>query len=730
MQLIIASGATFPAFFPHLLTAHVPPAPADPLVRAGLGPGAGLRAGMTVSAPTPAARLPADRLPPASELAGRADRYAALEWLSRPVWVFDIDGHCVHWANTPAMAVWNATTLAELCGRDMGHDMSESVARRLAQYQSDFVLRADASFNEQWTIYPGGVPVSLNVRFSGHRLPDGRMSMLCEAEPVGAVPPESLRSVEALLHTAVMITLYDANGEALYRNPAARAAVLSPGERLQERIGNAAAFAALSRSLEQQGVGTLTLAVRTPQGDRWHELSARRCNDAITGQEAVLVSEADISAIKHTEERANFQSLHDVLTGLPNRAHFTQRFARAMEEARAQSLEAALLLIDLDHFKDVNDTLGHAAGDELLVALSQRLRHARHGAEVLARWGGDEFLVLLTSPRIREDLDALHERISVALAAPLSVAGTQLRVTSSIGVALYPQDGESIEILLRNADLAMYAAKQRGRNTLAYYDGRMAETVRSRTELEKELRQALERGEFEVYFQPRVDVATNRIRAVEALVRWNHPRLGLVSPAHFIPACESMGLIGALGLWVLAQAARQQVAWAAQGSDLVVSVNLSPRQFVSSDLLHDITEVLREAGVNPARMELEITESMLLGEDQHVLSVLRELSALGLTIALDDFGTGYSNLAYLQRFPIHTLKIDKTFIQDTDANRSLAELIVSLSTLMKLTAVAEGVETQEQLDWVAGRGIAQYQGYLYARPMPVRAFTDWLGSHA
>ncbi|WP_370451088.1 EAL domain-containing protein [Acidovorax sp. FJL06] len=213
-------------------------------------------------------------------------------------------------------------------------------------------------------------------------------------------------------------------------------------------------------------------------------------------------------------------------------------------------------------------------------------------------------------------------------------------------------------------------------------------------------------------------------------MRWNHPRLGLVSPAHFIPACETSGLIGGLGLWVLAQAARQQVAWAAQGSDLVVSVNLSPRQLASPSLLHDITSVLREAGVNPARMELEITESMLLGEDQHVLSVLRELSALGLTIALDDFGTGYSNLAYLQRFPIHTLKIDKTFIQDTDANRSLAELIVSLSTLMKLTAVAEGVETQEQLDWVAGRGIAQYQGYLYARPMPVRAFTDWLRSHA
>lgn len=684
---------------------------------------------MSVSAPTPAARLPADRQPSAAALAERATRYAALEWLSRPVWVFDIDGRCVHWANTLALGVWQACTLAELCGRDMGSDMSETVAQRLAQYQSDFLLRRDASFNEQWTLYPGGVPVSLNVRFSGHRLPDGRMSMLCEAEPVGAVAPESLRSVEALLHTAVMITLYAQNGEALYRNPAARAAVLSPGERLQERIANPAAFAALSRGLQQQGVATLTLAVRTPQGERWHELSARRCNDAVTGQEAVLVSEADISAIKHTEERANYQSLHDGLTGLPNRAHFTQRFARAVEDARAQCMEAALLLIDLDQFKDVNDTLGHAAGDELLVATAQRLRQARHGTEVLARWGGDEFLVLITSPRIREDLDALHERISVALAAPLTVAGTQLRVTSSIGVALYPQDGETIEILLRNADLAMYAAKERGRNTMVYYDGGLAETVRSRTELEKELRLALEREEFEVYYQPRVDVATNTIRAVEALVRWNHPRLGLVSPAQFIPACESMGLIGVLGLRVLSQAARQQVAWAAQGWDLVVSVNLSPRQFTSAGLLHDITGVLRQAGVNPARMELEITESILLGEDQHVLGVLRELSALGLTIALDDFGTGYSNLAYLQRFPIHTLKIDKTFIQDTDANRSLADLIVSLSTLMKLTAVAEGVETQEQLDWVAGRGIAQYQGYLYARPMPVLAFTEWLRSH-
>jgi EAL domain-containing protein (putative c-di-GMP-specific phosphodiesterase class I) len=258
---------------------------------------------------------------------------------------------------------------------------------------------------------------------------------------------------------------------------------------------------------------------------------------------------------------------------------------------------------------------------------------------------------------------------------------------------------------------------------MAFYDEHMAQTVRSRTELEAELRQALARQEFEVYYQPRVAAGSNAIMGVEALVRWNHPRLGLVSPDQFIPLCETTGLIRQLGLWVFARAAQQQVAWAAQGFDMVVSVNLSARQFMHPELLADLTRALQQAGADPTRLEVEITESMLLGHDPRQLAVLQSMAALGLSIALDDFGTGYSNLAYLQRFPIHTLKIDKTFIQGSDANRSLAELIVSLCQLMKLTAVAEGVETQEQLDWVVAQGIAQYQGYLYARPLPVEQFT-------
>lgn len=673
------------------------------------------------------APAPSRHEPDAVQLAERVARYAALEWLSQSVWVFDIDHKRVHWANTAALSVWNAPSLQALCLRDMGADMSESVAQRLAQYQSDFVA-SDARFNEQWTLYPEGVPVSLNVRLSGHRLPDGRMCMLCEAEPVGGVAPESLRSVEALLHTAVMITLYGQDGRPLYRNPAARSAVFQPDERLEDRVGDPAAYAALSASLANHGVGTLTLSVQTPTGNRWHELAARRCRDAVTGQDALLVSEADISAIKHTEERANFQALHDSLTGLPNRTHFMQRFAWAVSEARAMGHEVALLFIDLDHFKDVNDTLGHAAGDHLLVTMAQRLRHAKRSADMVARWGGDEFLVLVMSADIRNDLSALHERIAAAVATPVRIADVDVRVTPSVGVALYPRDGETIDMLLRNADLAMYAAKAQGRDTMAFFDEHMAQTVRSRTEREAELRQALDRQQFEVYYQPRVDAATNTIMAVEALVRWNHPRLGLVSPDYFIPLCETTGLIRPLGLWVFAQAAQQQVAWAALGFDMVVSVNLSARQFMHPDLLADLTQAFLQAGADPTRLEVEITESMLLGNDARQLEVLHSIAALGLSIALDDFGTGYSNLAYLQRFPIHTLKIDKTFIQGSDANRSLAELIVSLCKLMKLTAVAEGVETQEQLDWVVAQGIPQYQGYLYARPLPVAQFTAMLPS--
>jgi diguanylate cyclase (GGDEF)-like protein len=663
------------------------------------------------------------------DLSARQQRYEALNIIRDPVWIFDIDRRAVFWANRAALQVWDAKTVDELCARDMGRDMSESVARRLAQYQSDFIAHG-ATFNEQWTLYPAGRPVSLNVHFSGYRLPDQRMAMLCEGRTLAVEEPESLRSVEALLHTAVMISLYGHDGRPLYRNPAARATVRNLTDRLEERVVDRHALAALNLALRDTGMATQTLAVVTAQGERWHEISARRCKDAVTGQDAVLVSEVDVSAIKRTEARAQFLALHDSLTGLPNRSHVMQRFTDAVEQARAVGQQAALMFVDLDHFKDVNDSLGHAAGDTLLIEVARRLRKAVRGSDLVARLGGDEFLILLLSPDIRSEIDRVRHRLMEVVAEPveLLVQGqTQsARVTPSMGVSLYPGDGDDFETLLRNADLAMYTAKERGRNDLAFYDQAMSDSLRRRTELDSELRLAFERQEFEVFYQPIVDVASGRIVGAEALARWRHPQRGLVPPDVFIPICESTGLIRQLGNFVFATAARQQVAWHESGHDLCVSINLSARQLLQPELLPDLTRALSESGADPQRIQLELTESMLLGRDDALLGLLRAIADTGMTLALDDFGTGYSNLAYLQRFPIQALKIEKSFIQGIDDNRALAELIVSMCRLMQLSVVAEGVETAEQLAWVRAHQIELWQGFLCSKPVPSEEFTRLL----
>jgi diguanylate cyclase (GGDEF)-like protein len=668
--------------------------------------------------------------PGAGELAERRLHYAALDLLSQPVWIFDIDLRRVHWSNSAGLAVWNAPTLAELCGRDMGVDMSESVARRLAQYQSDFIAHA-ASFNEQWTLYPGGRPLSLSVRFSAHRLPGGRMAMLCEASNAAAHTPDSLRSVEALLHTAVMISLYGSEGQALYRNPAARASVRDLDEPLASRIVDPREHAALLAQLRADGSATRTAAVQTQQGERWHEMSARLCRDAVTGQDAVLVSEVDISAIKRTEAQAHFLAMHDSLTGLPNRSQVMQRFEQAMGHIREAGLQAALMFIDLDHFKDINDTLGHAAGDKLLVQVAERLRSAVRGSDLVARLGGDEFLILLVSRDIRAEVDVVRERLMRSVAEPVVLGGgVEVHITPSLGVSLYPQDGRDFETLLRNADLAMYTAKDRGRNDVAFFDEGMAQVVHQRMAMEAELRRALQRDEFELHYQPIVDVGNGHIAGAEALVRWRHPTRGLVGPNDFIGLCESTGLICELGARVFGRAARQQAAWRRAGHDLLVSVNLSARQFSDPRLLPVLANALRSSGCNPGRMQVEITESLLLGKDSALLEQLTAMRTMGLAIALDDFGTGYSNLAYLQRYPITTLKIDRSFIQCIDQNRPLAEMIVSMCRLMRLAVVAEGVETAEQLAWVAGRGIEHYQGYLFSRPVAAQDFDALLAAAA
>ncbi|MFM2276091.1 MAG: hypothetical protein RL211_1963 [Pseudomonadota bacterium] len=658
-------------------------------------------------------------------LSARTLRYESLDLINQPIWIFDIDHRLVYWANAAAIAVWGAKSLAELCARNMGCDMSESVARRLVQYQSDF-MTGDVVFNEQWTLYPGGAPVCLYVRFSGHRLDDNRMAMLCHAGPIRTEAPESLRSVEALLHTPVMISLYDSNGVALYRNPAARASARVHEQRLEDRIVDPQDYLCLMNSLKAEHPNTFTLSVRTSEGDRWHELSARNCLDAVTGEAAILISEVDVSALKRTEAKANFLAMHDGLTGLPNRSHVIQRFTGAVQEVHSQGREAALIFIDLDHFKDVNDTLGHAAGDDLLIHVAARLRKATRSSDLVARLGGDEFLILLSSRDILGEVDRVRERVLNSVSQPVILRGTEVLITPTMGVSLYPRDGTDFETLLRKADLAMYSGKERGRSEIAYYDEDMGTAVSVRTALESDLRHALERGEFEVHYQPLVCTQTCQIKGAEALVRWRHPQRGLMMPDAFIPLCESTGMILKLGQQVFEMATRQQVAWIAQGHHLKVHVNLSARQFWDPALVAQLRETLLASHCSPANMGIEITESMLLGGDDRSASVLQAIAALGMSIALDDFGTGYSNLAYLQRYPIDTLKIDKTFIQSRDEEKPLAELIASLGRALGMSVVAEGVETQAQLDWVAGRGIEYFQGYLCAGPLQPDAFRSLL----
>lgn len=661
-----------------------------------------------------------------------AKRYALLDALCHAVWIYDVDTHTIVYANPAAVEIWGASTLSELQmqTRDLGADMSKPVAERLKQFQHDFERHPDARFVEQWTIYPQGRPRTCQIAFNGHRLSDGRMGMLCEVQDTQHALPESLRTVEALLHTTVMITLYDATGRALYRNPAAQAAVPLDFNHQGHRFVRDEDFRNLLAELKQWGIARMVARVHTRHGDRWHEVSARNCRDAISGVQAWLVSEVDVSELKASEDRATYLAQHDTLTGLPNRSYVLSSFRETLKQMEAQGLQAALMYIDLDNFKTVNDSLGHAAGDQLLIAMAQRLRGIVREHDHVARLGGDEFLVLASAHDITQDIDALSLRIVQVVSQTVTLSNTDVRVTPSIGISLYPNDGQDIDTLMRQADMAMYSAKAKGRNAYAFFCADMNRTAQVRLTLEIELRHAIDEQQFEVHYQPRVRVSDQRVVGAEALLRWRHPQRGLVMPGEFIAVCESCGLIDAVGAYVLEASARQQTQWRAQGLVLRVSVNLSSRQFMDPGLLESIQAIMHRTGCEPDWLELEITESVLLGPDQRTIDLLTALGAMGFRIAIDDFGTGYSNLAFLQRYPIHTLKIDRSFISGATSSRPITELIITMSRMLHLEMVAEGVEEPTQLAWLAEQGVEQYQGYLFSPPINPRDFEALLANHA
>lgn len=435
--------------------------------------------------------------------------------------------------------------------------------------------------------------------------------------------------------------------------------------------------------------------------------------------------------IRHAE-RVEYLAFHDGLTGLPNRSFFSKLLSRRILESRRSGRPFALMFIDLDRFKLINDTLGHDAGDELLKEVTGRLKGALRESDVVARLGGDEFVAMLPDSGCREDLEAVARKVLGAVRQTFVLAGQELRVTMSVGIAVYPLDGDDEDTLMKHADVAMYHAKEVGKNNFQFYTSDIHGASLERLTLESSLRHAVENDELRLYYQAKRDLRTGAVSGVEALLRWQHPDLGLIAPMQFIPLAEETGLIVPIGRWVLESACRQSVAWQrAGGPPLTMAVNLSARQFLDPDLLTDIAAVLEKTGMDPRLLELEITESMLMRDVDKAVEILHGLKARGIRIAIDDFGTGYSSLSSLKQFPLDTIKIDGAFIEDVASNaesKGLTEAIIAVGRTLSLTVIAEGVETSEQVEYLREHACDEFQGFYLNVPMPAEEFARMLRS--
>jgi diguanylate cyclase (GGDEF)-like protein len=430
------------------------------------------------------------------------------------------------------------------------------------------------------------------------------------------------------------------------------------------------------------------------------------------------------------EEWMRHQAYHDAVTALPNRASFTSHLGEALRRAKRAGWLLGILFLDLDLFKRVNDSLGHDAGDRLLRVTTERIRNAVREADLIFRMGGDEFTVLLEDVRGPEEAGAVAQRVLDAIAEPVQLEHHEISVTASIGIAMFPKDDVVEERLVKSADTAMYRAKDLGRNRYAFFAPEMNERVEHQMKMEAALRHALKSGEFVLHYQPRVSAVSGRATGMEALLRWRHPEWGLIEPARFVPILEETGLIVPVGAWVLAEACHAAKTWQrAEHAPVRVSVNLSSRQFRSEGLLKAVGAALRSSGLPAGLLELELTESLLMENVEYALEVLHKLKALGASISIDDFGTGYSSLGYLKRFPIDSLKIDRSFVRDIGSSAkdaAIVDAICALARSLDIGLVAEGVEHAWQAEYVCGRHCTELQGYLFSRPVPAEAVADAL----
>ncbi|MEM6941625.1 MAG: EAL domain-containing protein [Pseudomonadota bacterium] len=640
--------------------------------------------------------------------------YRALRNLHVPVWIFDMDNKRIVFANAAALQLWDAETEADLSARDLSQGMSAAVARRLRQYQRDF-LESAATYTEDWTLYPKGKPVALKLVYSGYRMADGRMAMMCEVINQVSDDSENLRKTDALLHADVMVTMFEEDGPPIYFNPAARKSMTSASQLFRSMFVEPEDYDDIMFEVHSRGEHRTIARIFTAAGETWHDLSVRRCSDPATGHPAILVTAFDVTELKTARDKARHLAETDPLTNCHNRNYLNQRLDQLMQSGAAGTF--GLLYFDLDRFKQINDVFGHDVGDTVLKEAANRIQAQLRFGETLARLGGDEFVLLVEHIEESATLLQRAEDIRAALGKPIQCGETRLTVTTSIGAALVAEDVTDWSEAMRRADIALYHSKTSGRDRCSLFTRQMGRETSERTQLENDLADAIRSDQFILLYQPRINLASGLVESVEALVRWQHPVRGLIAPGAFIPLCEETGMIDALGEMIIRKACGQAGEWHAQGYEFSVSMNVSPRQFEDAALIDTIQSVTHLPGLRPEKIEFEITESLLVGDDAATTERLKTIQSLGFRIAADDFGTGYSNLANISRFPLQSIKIDKSFVDQLPDSKPIIQLIVTLAHQIGARIVAEGAETIEQVRLLKSLGCEQVQGFYFSRPV-------------